>query len=331
MLAFLTQAGTVASAQTTGDFDWATYGQLTGTRPQSASGEFDLNRMRVVLSRRTERLRGHLQLELAADDLSAQSPGLLPEIVFDVYGEYRLNGKQTLRLGQFKTPLGMDFNRPASNLATIPRGMEAGLVLHRDVGVMLSGRRIGPGFGYDVGLFNPAGRSSATRYQHSQIDDDRAAVVRGHFDRGFWHAELSAGATSAAGGPGTGTYRVADLSLRYRRQKFNLELECINGSGIRGDRNRDERVCYAHAAFDPAAKLELVARHYVGSSSLGTVTTRLGNTHLGATWRIFDRDPFRGQLQATWVLVDGNAAAYTGVRAYREDTFLVQLQLYTGG
>jgi hypothetical protein len=274
------------------------------------------------------RLAGVVQIDVGAGDLGDSRPGTFANVVTDLYVQYDLGGDHSLRFGQYKTPLGMDFNTSGNALDITKRGVEAGLVLQRGVGVMVSGRDLGGAFGYDVGYFDVAGRSAATAYLESQEGQDNAFAARGHYDMGRWHAELAYGETAHAGGPGTADYRVGDAGLRYSGDRFTLKAEWIDGSNVRGDATRDEDVYFLHGGYELNETFELVARHYEGTSRLGGSSTDLSNTYLGISWQPLVAARLNGRLQANYVIAGGDEGAYTGVRGYRNDAVLVQFQLF---
>lgn len=319
-------AGLQASAQEL-DVDWLAYAQLTAEHTSGASGiDFGADRMRFAALARSDRLRGGVQLDLGVTDPSGRQPGSVLNGVLDLFVDYELAGGHRLRAGEFKTPLGMDFNISGHLLDLTKRGMDAGLVLQRNAGVMVSARDLGAGFGYDVGVFNIAGRSLATDYLKSQEGEDNAYAARGHFDSGPWHTEWSFGQTEAAGGPGTADYRVVDWALRYQTGGLTMKVEWIDGDNVRGDTQRNEQVYYLHGAYRLRQNLELLARHYEGRSELAASTSRLSNTYVGFNWWPFERERMGGRLQLNYVAVGGDGNAYTGVRAFSDDALLVQFQ-----
>jgi hypothetical protein len=239
-----------------------------------------------------------------------------------------LGENHLLRFGQFKTPLGMDFNMSGHLLDLTKRGMEAGLVFNRDLGVMLNGQRGTSGFGYDIGVFNPPGRSGATSYLASQRGDDNAVVGRLRYDAAAWHAEVAYGESSAAGGPGTATYESTDAGFRYNGSNWNAKIEWIEGRGVRGDAGREETVYYLHGGYTVTPVMELVARHYSGRSDLAGTTTRLANTFLGVSARLFASARSNGRLQVNYVFAGADTGQYSGVSGYRDDSLLVQFQVY---
>ena len=327
MIAWLVLTGTTFAQPSEPEINWRIYPQLTAEHMNGDGGvEFDAERIRIRTQVTQGRLTGLIQLDLAANDLGDNRPGTLNNVIADVYLQVQTGEKHRIRFGQYKTPLGMDFNMPANGLDITKRGMEAGLILQRDFGAMVSGRNFGK-FGYDVGVFNIAGRSPATSYLEQQEGEDNAFAARGHFDSGPWHAELAFGETQSAGGPGTADYEVADFALAYSRDRLTLKTEWIDGSNVRGDPNRDEQVYYLHGGYRLNNDFELIARHYDGTSRLSSVSTGLTNTYLGFSWWPYRSDRIEGRLQVNYVLIGGDEIAYTGVRGFRDDGLLVQFQL----
>jgi hypothetical protein len=316
------------SAQGDIDIRWYAFGQLTAERLADEGGlGFGADRLRFNVQAAAAQWSGRVQLDFRVDDLGDHAPGTLPNLVQDLYADYRMSETHALRVGQFKTPLGMDFNVPDSTLDITKRGMETGLALNRAVGVMIAGRR--GGLGYDVGIFNPAGRSAAAQHVDSQVGEDNVAAARARYDREHWHAELAYGQSPNAGGPSTADYRVTDFGFRYVRDRWSAKLEWIEGRGVFGVEGFDSRVYYVHGGFRPNPKWELVARHYDGRSALASAATSLTNTYLGATARLFEHERLDVRLQLNYVIAGGDRALYTGVRGYRDDALLIQLQLFT--
>jgi hypothetical protein len=269
-----------------------------------------------------------MQLDFAVDDLGDSRPGTLTNVILDLHATYQLEGKHSVRFGQYKTPLGMDFNTPAHQLDITKRGMEAGLVLNRDFGVMLTGREILGGLSYDIGLFNPPGRSGATSYLDSQVGQAVGQVARLRYDRSAWHAELSHGIAENAGGPNTMDYTVSNLGLRFSREGWTVKAEWIEGHDVLGIDGREEEVHYVHVTRELRPGLELVARHYTGRSHVSSETTDLDNTYIGLTKHFARQTRLQTRLQANYVFAGGDRSTYTGLRGFREDALLVQLQLY---
>lgn len=308
------------------EVDWLGFAQLTAEHDDGGVS-FGSDRLRFRSEASYRRIAGVVQLDVGAGDLGDSPPGTFANLVTDLYVSYDLGRDHSLRFGQYKTPLGMDFNTSGSALDITKRGIEAGLVLQRDVGLMVSARNLGA-FGYDVGYFNVPGRSSATAYLDSQDGEENAFAARGHYDAGAWHAELAYGEAAEAGGPGTADYRVSDFGVRYRRDDWTAKAEWIDGRNVRGNPLRDEDAYYVHGGYALSETFELVARHYKGTSRIGASSTELSNTYLGFSWQPLGAERMNGRVQVNYVIAGGDDGAYTGVRGYRNDTVLVQFQLY---
>lgn len=319
-----------APAQTAPTLDWITYAQLTAERIDGSEGSLafgaDRIRTRVELTHRA--MTGGIMVDVGAGDLGDQEPGALANVIGDLYLNYRIGDGHLLRFGQFKTPLGMDFNVSGGALELAKRGMEAGLALNRDLGIMLSGRRAWSGLGYDVGVFNPAGRSSATDHTDSQIGKDSAQVARLHYDTEWVHSEIAYGKSTHAGGPGTLDYRVTDAGLRFEPGNWVAQLEWTKGRDIRGVNGWNEEVYHVHGAYRLRPNLELVVRHYTGESVRAGRMTELDNTVIGATIWALRAERLTGRVQVNLVVAAGDGPAYTGVGGFREDGLLIQFQLY---
>jgi len=121
---------------------------------------FGADRVRLGYKLSLGKVFSKLQLDFNKTD-SSSNPGQLDEIIKDAVVGYKFDRAASFKIGQFKTPVGMDFNTSGAKLDITKRGMEKKLVLERSAGAMLSGRKIGGVFGYDVGIFNPATRSAA--------------------------------------------------------------------------------------------------------------------------------------------------------------------------
>ncbi len=303
------------------------FAQLTGEHVESKDGiDFGADRVRLRGDYETGRFLAALQFELNANNLDDRAPGALPNLIADLFVRYRFDEHHEMRMGQFKTPLGLDFNRSGHSLDVTKRGMDAGLVLNRNLGVMLSGRKLAERFGYDIGLFNVAGRSSATAHTDAQDGEDNSWVGRLMYDHGPWHVETAYGVSENAGGPGTEDYGVFDIGASYRDGPWRLSLEWIEGTDVRGVTNRDERVWLAHAGYRVSERWELVVRHNDGESEVAGVDTNLRNTYLGATGQVFKQARAEGRLQVNYVIAGGDEASYTGVRGFRSDAIFVQFQ-----
>ncbi|HSG64572.1 MAG TPA: hypothetical protein VLD39_06210 [Gammaproteobacteria bacterium] len=308
---------------------WRAYAQLTAEDLPDESLSFGADRIRVRGAATLRQVTAGFMLDFGVDDLGDAKPGALANVVGDLYLNYRPSEKHLVRFGQFKTPLGMDFNIPGRSLDITKRGMEAGLVLNRDLGLMLSGRSVWRGLGYDIGIFNVAGRSPATAHVDAQVGDDHAQALRLHYDADRWHLEIARARSEAAGGPQTADYDVSDVAMSFRDRGWTFKAEWTEGKDIRGIADQDERVYYLHGAYRIRPALELVARHYEGESRLASGATELSNTYLGLTAFLQEHSRMTTRLQINYVIAGGDERIYTGLSGHRDDTLLVQLQLLT--
>jgi len=292
----------------------------------------------------------------------------LPKMIKDAFVAYRHSNPLMVRLGMIKTPLGMDFTVPGWNLDIIERnGLEKGLVLERDFGLLVSGRLIGQdsftdepmktnglemgaerqgyGFGYDIGVFNPAGRSSAVLWDDgSAVGDALAYTGRVHFDYGKpLHFEAAYGVSEQAGGfedgePKTEDYKVFDIGVASEIWKWGLEmkLEYIQGTNIRGEDGRDQSTVVGTVGWMFVPQAEVVLKTYQAEAErVGEEKTKLGNTYIGINvfpYRVTDkhRDLQRHKIVVNYVFVNGDDVdsddSFSGLGGYDSDTFGVQWQ-----
>ena len=307
------------------------FAQLTAEHFDGGDGiDFSGDRVRAGALYSHGPLFGGLVLDFNVPDGGNTTPGTLNNIIKDVWAGWRFTPNWSAKAGQFKAPVGMDFNVPGHKLDITKRGMEKPLVLERAVGVMLSGRKLGAGFGVDVGIFNQAGRSGAVNTPASGKGERNAYAIRGLFDHGPWHAELSAGLSETAGAAAISEdYVVFDVGLRYQQAGWTGKLEWIAGDAVLGIEDREQTVAYAHIGKRISPTVELVARHYAGSSELPDGREfDLGNTYLGVNWWAADLQHASLRFQANVVLASQDeppAGAFVG--GFRQDAVLLQVQL----
>jgi hypothetical protein len=271
--------------------------------------------------------------------------GGLPKMIKDGFVGYKWNNAAFVKIGMFKTPLGMSFTIPGWNLDNIERnGLDKGLVLERDFGVMLSGRLIGgpadqeikvngtemgherwgKGFGYDIGMFNPAGRSTAVVWDSDVLGDALAWAGRVHYDYGpYVHVEVSYGVSEQAGGYDTDDYKVWDIGVNsfLVDNKLNLKAEYIHGDNIRGRDGHEQDCLSLTVGYMVHKQIEAVVKHYWASvtwdDSYMIDDTSLGNTYLGVNFYL---QPLKYKPRAlqnhkivlNYVLISGDQDDWTG-------------------
>lgn len=305
------------------------FAQLTAEHSEDTDGlDFGADRTRVGLSYDSTQLFGKLLLDFNVNNGGQRVGGTLTNMVKDAFVGWRFNRHWSSKFGQFKSPIGMDFNTPGTNLDITKRGMEKPLVFERDTGVMLSGRKLGGGFGLDLGIFNPADRSGAVNQAASSQTEANAYAARLLWDHGNLHAQLSAGVSGEAGGLNTEDYSAADLGMSWKGEKLRLKGEVIYGDGILGTKDRSELVWFAHLGYKLCERRELIVRHYAGSSEIpGSADTDLGNTYVGFNYWPKIEGPAALRLQLNYVIASGDETAYTGLGGFKRDALLFQLQI----
>lgn len=286
----------------------------------------------------------------------------LPKMIKDAFVGYKCSDAAFIRLGMIKTPLGMDFTIPGWNLDTIERNkLEKGLVLERDMGVLLSGRFIGfgqkegsasggqmgheksgKGIGYDIGVFNPAGRSSSVKNDSDVTGDALAYVGRLHFDWGeMFHGEAAYGVSNEAGGMGTEDYEVYDAGINSYLGPWNLKMEYIYGQNIKGKKDDDQSTYVGTLAYLINSNFEVVAKHFHSEAAPASAgRSSLGNTYFGLCYYITDlklpgdqinrkirRRLQNHRLQVNFIMASGDDGDdWTGQWGYTDDAYLFQWQ-----
>jgi hypothetical protein len=314
---------------------WFGYSQITvekyredGASKDQVVGDgdglrFGADRIRVGYEARFgESVYSRLMVDFNEDHETDQ----LPAIIQDALVGYDF-GALRWQVGQFKTPLGMDFSRSGAELDITKRGLEKGLVLERALGTMVSAD--GPGFGVDAGVFNPAERSGAVKA--GVVGEDYAYAGRLRLDPASWlHAEVAYGASqvdadTVTADSGTqwpaAAYRVWDAGLAVTPGGgVTLKAEYIAGSNIKNRDGDDETVWYGHAGWRFAPRWEAVVRHYEAEADINALPvgggpnagqnrvgeTSLSNTFLGVNFFLNPDRPREARLQLNYVVVQGD-------------------------
>ncbi|NOY72721.1 MAG: porin [Gammaproteobacteria bacterium] len=252
----------------------------------------------------------------------------IPEIIQDAVVGYKFNDAAKISAGIFKTPVGMDFGNASKQLDITKRGLESYLVLNRAAGLMVSGRKLG-GFGYDVGVFNPAQRSGAVDF--GEAGDGTAYAGRVMYDMNEdLHIEASYGVSTQDSGSAAEDYTVFDLAGYYKMGAMTFKAEYIFGSNVKGKKDYDESVWYVHGGYAVNKMNEIVLRHYAADSETASGnSTSLGNTYLG--WNIFlAKKQKDARIQLNYVFASGDTDSFTGIVesiGYTDNVLLAQFQV----
>jgi len=298
---------------------------------------FGADRVRFGFKIKDGNVFGKLQADLNRKHENSAKTGTLPEIIKDIEAGYKFSNAASLKVGQFKTPLGMDFNTSGKKLDITKRGMEKGLVLERTAGIMLSGRKIANGFGYDLFFGNVSGRGAASATKNGALSGkDNTTVARVMYDMGkMMHVELGYGIEdNSSTAANADDYTVMDLGLRVKMAAMTIKAEYIDGQSVAGVKNQDETAWYGHFGYNLDKTTELLVRHYQADADApGGGSTSLTNTYLGANF-FLGSNRTNGRVQLNYVIAGGDTFTTTGTnyagqaaKGYTDDTFLAQYQI----
>lgn len=349
ILAIAIAAGLAApmAAQAEIEAKWGGFSQITaelgdglattpiGTVSDDNSLRFGADRVRIAYKIKDGNVFGGLQVDFAAKDLELKKDGNLANIIKDAYFGYKFADAASLKVGSFKTPLGMDFNASGKKMDITKRGMEKKLVLERDLGAMISGRKIGGGFGYDFFIGNPAGRGAVS--STGVKGEDLAVAGRVMWDMGkTLHLEAAYAVDQAndVAVPGSEDYSVFDLGAAWMSGPFTVKGEYISGTDLAGVSGNDQATFYGHFGWMFTSKVEGVIRHYQSDySSTGVSDISLGNTYLGANF-FLGSNKQNGRIQVNYVVASGDDTQwYTAfgksdsASGYVNDVLLTQYQI----
>jgi len=322
----------VASSAHAAQVNGIAYGQFTYEDFGGSASDAGFDRMRVGLKGRSGAAFGGFVLDFNAEPTRQRPTGTLINGIKDVYAGYRFSDAAVLKAGQFKTPVGLDFNTPGNRLDITKRGLEKPLVLERNLGIMLSGRDIAGGIGYDIGLFNPAGRSGAVfggdDDPFDQEGEDLAYAGRLHWDvSGDVHLEVSHGRSEDAGGmDASRDYHVTGVAGSWAAGDFTLKWEYLAGRDLRGVAGSDQDVYYLHGGWRVRPVLELVVRHYKGDADTPAGESQLANAFYGVNV-FLGSERANARLQINYLDADRDGGAWTGIGGFTSDALLMQLQL----
>ena len=299
---------------------------------------FDADRIRFGFKVKWDEWSGALQFDAKE---SGGNPATLSKFVRDAFVAYKFDNAFQLKFGQYKTPVGMAANASGSDLPLIKRTMVSRLVLDRDIGVMLSGRKIEMGeghLGYDLGIFNPADRSKAASIDKVQKGQDYAYAARLMYDLGkTFHVEASAAKVENAGGieddgmdgiVGTEDYDVFDVGAIYTQGPLRLRAEYIDGHNVYGERDRDEEAWFLEAGYSFNDIVEGVARYQRAETDIAGVQTDLSRHEVGVNL-FLGQTKRNGRVQLNYASVGGDESDYAGVAGggnNRYDAILAQVQ-----
>jgi phosphate-selective porin OprO/OprP len=98
--------------------------------------------------------------------------------LLDAYGDFHpmpQNDYVSLRIGEFKVPIGLERWQPESDVLFVERGQTTNLVPYRDIGVMAHGNLIPDQLEYELGITNGAADLQAN---NTDTDNNKDGVAR---------------------------------------------------------------------------------------------------------------------------------------------------------
>ncbi|MDD9869208.1 MAG: porin [Gammaproteobacteria bacterium] len=267
-------------------FGFAQLGFEQYDRPNSSRDnlEFDTDRVRFGTKAKWGAWDGALHFDGNTNRSDTSGRTSLDRKIRDAFIRYKFSDAAQIKVGQYKTPIGMGFNISGTRLPLVKRTMASRLVLDRTIGAMMSGRHIGGsketgGFGYDIGVFNSADRSPAGMIDRNQKGEDHSYAFRVMYDHGkMFHLQGSYGEIESAGGLAGETcadaddmttgfqpsqvgctaaaqvldsedYEVWDVGMIYKNGPIHLRAEYIDGENVDGRDEYDEQSWYVMAAY----------------------------------------------------------------------------------
>lgn len=325
---------TVSAAEESTEAKFFGYSQITAAIGKGSEGNtadslrFGADSIRLGYKITHGNVWGKLQADFNKTD-KGDNIGV-PEIIQDAVVGYKFSKAAKVSAGIFKTPVGMDFSNASKQLDITKRGLESYLVLDRAAGLMVSGRKIG-GFGYDIGVFNPAQRSGAVNF--GEAGDGTAYAGRVMFDMDdALHIEASFGTSTQDDDAGSAAedYTVFDVAGSYKMGSMTFKAEYISGDNVKGKKDYTETVWYVHGGYAVNKMNEVVIRHYAADSeTAGGDETSLGNTYIG--WNIFlAKKQKDARIQLNYVFASGDTETFTGIvesRGYTDNILLAQFQV----
>jgi phosphate-selective porin OprO/OprP len=96
-------------------------------------------------------------------------------VIYDAYAELKYFSRAKLRVGKFKTPIGLERLQSDDDTTFVERGLPSLLVPQRDIGFQLAGDIVPGRVGYQVGVFNGV---ADTALADAAVGDHRDVAAR---------------------------------------------------------------------------------------------------------------------------------------------------------
>jgi len=315
-------------------FSFWGFAQLTAEQRDGQDNDnlrFDADRVRAGVKWSWNKLFSGLHVDL---NNTGNAPNeTLDRFIRDAFGGYNFSDAASIKIGQYKVPVGMSFTRSGKKMPLTKRPMTDLYSLDRTIGAMLSGRKIDSGFGsfgYDAGIFNPATRSAAvTDSATDQSGDANAYAVRAMYDyEKALHIEASYGMSEDAGGTSASKdYEVYDIGAIYKYGPTRFRAEYIDAKDVRGVQDQDAKTYFVEGSYRINPNFEFSARYEDSSADTVSANTDLQNIYIGVTVFLLKSET-NGRIQLNYVTTNGDEKTFPGFGGgFRDDAILGQYQI----
>lgn len=248
-----------------------------------ATDTFLLRRVRPILAGTVGR---HFEFQVMPDF------GMGTAVLQDAWLDVNYSPKLRVRVGKFKSPVGLERLQSATALAFVERAYPTALVPNRDVGVMLHGNLAGGVVAYAAGVFNGAPDGGSVDLDLADGKDVAGRLFLSPFKRSG--SPLEGLGVGIAGTTGNQTGALPP----YRSGGQVSLLTLVQGVTADGTRNRlTPQLSFYSGRFG------LLAEYAWSESWVKTASTGTRAKFRGEAW----------QATAT-VTLTGEKASFTGVR-----------------
>jgi len=358
------------------------FSQLEARGGEGAVGKdnaikFGAQRIRIGMNYTAGKVGGKLFLDFnQKHDVSKVG---MVDMMKDAFVFYKMDKALTFKLGLIKMPHGMGFTIPGWNLDIAERSFDKQMSLERNVGLMLSGRAIAgegkvngfemgherpwKGWGYDLMIANPAGRSGAvlagdetpaTGYSANKPGKSNSYAARVMYDwTEAFHAEVAYAVSPYAGGVMLDTdgsvdssnssedYTSLNIGIDSHLGATNLKFEMFDSNNIRGEKDFKQTTMAFTGTYALNENWELAAKHVMGSAErVGKQSADITNTYLGFNLflepyskkmtRSSKRKRNAHKLVFNYVIAGGDtdeyATDYKALKAKTDDLWIAQYQ-----
>ena len=256
---------------------------FSGDAGRLATDTFLLRRVRPIFAGTVGR---HFEFQVMPDF------GMGTTVLQDAWLDVNYSPKLRVRVGKFKSPVGLERLQSATALAFAERAYPTALVPNRDVGVMIHGNLAGGVVAYAAGVFNGAPDGGSVDLDLADGKDVAGRLFLTPFKRGGSTLEgLGIGIAGTTG-------KQTGVLPAYRSGGQVSLLTLVQGVTADGTRNRlTPQLSFYSGRFG------LLAEYAWSESWVKTASTGTRAKFSGEAW----------QATATFTLT-GEKASFTGVR-----------------